>query len=197
MTSTQWGGLVALVAIAVTALSLIALHLLPTGLSPLRDPVSRYGITRFRAGYASAALSAGVAGIGSLVAVAALPGSLPTVVLLAVFAAARILIPFFPMDAPDAATTTTGRVHNLLAVLAFGGVIAAMFVAAGMLHDAGFATAGLVATIGGVVGVVGTVLMLVSRRSPSLAWGFGFGERLIYLAFIVWIAVLGVSALTS
>ncbi|WP_368499182.1 DUF998 domain-containing protein [Herbiconiux sp. A18JL235] len=197
MTSTQWGGLVALIAIAVATLALIALHLLPTGLSPLRDPVSRYGITRFKSGYATAAFGAGIAGIGSLIAVAALPGSLPTVVLLAVFAAARILIPFFPMDAPEASKTTTGRVHDLLAVLAFGGVIAAMFVAAGMLHDAGLTAAGLVATIGGVVGVVGTLLMLVSRRSPRLAWGFGFGERLIYLAFIVWIAVLGTSALTS
>ena len=46
-------GVISLVALAVVVGSLSALHLLPTGLSPVRNAVSQYGITGYRALYRS------------------------------------------------------------------------------------------------------------------------------------------------
>jgi len=195
MTLSLGGGLVAVIAVAVTLISLIALHIVPTGLSPFRDPVSQYGISAFRALYATAAISAGIAGIGVIVAVAGIPGSIATVILLAVFSAARIAIPFFPMDSPDGGATRTGRFHNVLAFLAFGSVTAAAFVAAGMLHDAGFPTTALLSTAFGVVMAVGAVVMLISRLRERLRAVFGAAERLIYVGFIGWFITIGVTAL--
>ena len=196
MMLTQWGGLVALVAIAVTTISLVVLHLVPSGLSPVRDPVSQYGITRFRGGYAVAAISAGVAGIGGILVLAPVGGSLATVILLALFAAARILIPFFPMDAPGMAASYPGRIHNVLAFTAFGAATAAGFVAGGLLHDAGAPTAATLSTVFAGVSAVGAVGLLVSRIGRRRAL-FGAAERVIYLGFIAWFVLIGVVGLTA
>ena len=51
-------GVTALLALAVTVASLGYLHFAPTGLSPVRNAVSQYGITPFRAGYRVATLAA-------------------------------------------------------------------------------------------------------------------------------------------
>jgi hypothetical protein len=197
MTVMEWGALIALIAIAITLVSLVVLHVLPTGLSPFRDPVSQYGITRFRGGYAAAAVSAGIAGVGAIIVVAPLPGSLATMLLLGIFAVARILIPFSPMDVPGSPKTTRGGLHNVLAFLAFGAVIAAMFVAGGLLHDAGYITAGILSTVFGVIGAVGAVLLLVSRLRHRLRGIFGAAERLIYVAFIGWFIAVGVAAVVG
>jgi hypothetical protein len=180
-----------------TLLSLVVVHVLPTGLNPLRDPVSQYGITRYRGWYRAAAISAAVAGVGGALLFAGFEGvvAIVTVVLLAVFAAARGLIGFFPMDAPDAMPTATGRVHNLLALAAFAPVTAGAFTGAGALHDAGYATASALSTVCAVVMVVGTIGMIVAA-APRLRGLFGFAERLIYAGFIAWFGILAVTAPT-
>ena len=55
-------GVIALAALAATVASLGYLHLAPTGLSPIRNAVSQYGITPFRAGYRAATIAFAVAG---------------------------------------------------------------------------------------------------------------------------------------
>ena len=55
-------GVVALSALATAVGALVWLHLVPTGLSPLRDPVSQYGISIYRAGYRVATISLGIVG---------------------------------------------------------------------------------------------------------------------------------------
>jgi hypothetical protein len=195
MTTTSWGGLLTLVAIAITTLSLVVLHVVPSGLKPLRDPVSQYGITRFKGWYAAAAISAGVAGIGAIVVFADVPGSIATVILLAVFAGARIVIPFVPMDAPDTGPTRRGRLHNVLAFLAFGAVTAAGFVAAGLLHDTGHAGASTLSTVFAAVMAVGAIGLLVTRLSHRMRGLFGAAERVIYLGFIAWFVLVGATAL--
>jgi hypothetical protein len=197
MTSTPWGALLTLVAIAITTLSLVVLHVVPSGLNPLRDPVSQYGITRFRGWYAAAAISASAAGIGAIVVFAGVPGSIATVILLAVFAAARIVIPFVPMDAPDTGATRRGRMHNVLAFLAFGAVTAAGFVAAGILHDAGHGGASTLSTVFAAVMAVGAIGLLVTRLSHRMRGLFGVAERLIYVGFIAWFVLVGVTALAT
>lgn len=182
---------------AVALLALIVVHALPTGLDPRRDPVSQYGITRFRAWYWTAAAGASLAGLGgALFFVAGRSAiALVTVVLLLVFAAARAMIGFFPMDAPGDPRTGTGRTHNLLATAAFAPVTAAAFTGAGALHDAGFADYSLWSTLCGALMAVGTVGLIIAARRPSLAI-FGLVERLIYVGFLVWFGLLGALALS-
>ena len=96
---------VALIAsgLSIGVVALVLLHLLPSGLSPLRNPVGQYGITRFKAGYRAQTLAYGLAGVGAAIGIAALPRpSQLVVVLCCVFAASRAGISWFPMDAPGA-----------------------------------------------------------------------------------------------
>ena len=67
-------GVIALLALAVTVASLGYLHFAPTGLSPVRNAVSQYGITPFRGGYRVATLAFGAAG-AALAAALGLAGS--------------------------------------------------------------------------------------------------------------------------
>ena len=81
--------------------ALVLLHVLPTGLSPLRNAVSQYGISEYRVVYRVQTLAYGVAGVGAAGGVATLPGPVGIVVALcATLAVARGLISWSPMDAP-------------------------------------------------------------------------------------------------
>ncbi|GAA2244642.1 DUF998 domain-containing protein [Herbiconiux moechotypicola] len=182
-----------IVGAAVVLGALVVLHLAPTGLNPLRDPVSQYGITRFKRGYATAAWGATLGGIGGGLLITTVHGS-PTVgaVLVWVFAVARFLIPFAPMDAPHQPRTSTGRLHNILAIVAFATVTAGAFLGAGDLHDAGFeaiATFSTVAAIVMAIGSAGSILGFFTAFSRLP----GVFERLIYLGFIAWFGVLGIA----
>lgn len=190
-------GIVLLLGTVVQLGSLVALHVLPTGLSPIADPVSQYALTRFRAGYTMSAFSAAVAGAAAALILGGLPGGTLAAELLWLFAAARAVIPAVPMDHPAAAPTRRGRLHNLLATVAFAAVTAASFVAIGAIGLAdgpggstATATAGIVMAIG-AVGVVLCRLVVPFRRV------FGVSERLIYLGFMAWFLVIAVLALAS
>jgi hypothetical protein len=190
-------GLVLLVGAGVTLVSLIVAHVLPTGVNPLRDPVSQYGITPYRGWYWSAAGGAALAGVGGVLFFAATAGVIATVtvILLVVFASARALIGFFPMDAHGTERTRTGRVHNLLATAAFAAVTAAAFTGAGVLHDAGFVDQSAWSTGCGIVMAAGTIGILAARVTRPRVL-FGLAERLIYAGFIVWFSILGFIAVS-
>jgi hypothetical protein len=181
---------------ALAVISLVVVHLLPTGLNPLRDPVSHYGITPFRGWYWSAAGGAAIAGLGGALSFTQTLStvSVVTVVLLLVFAVARAAIGFFPMDAPGAAPSGTGRTHNLLATAAFATVTAAAFTGAGALHDAGRSAESWQSTVCGMIMAVGTLGMLLTARSNRITL-FGLAERLIYLGFLTWFTILGATSL--
>jgi len=93
----------------------------PTGLSPVRNAVSQYGITPFRAGYRVATIAFAAAGIALAAGIGLALGSggRPVVVLLVIFAIARAAISWFPMDVPGSERTSTGQMHGLLAIGAF------------------------------------------------------------------------------
>lgn len=192
------GAWVTVVAMALSLAGLVAVHLLPTGLNPLRDPVSQYHLTRYRPVILVSTLLAGVAGLAAIPVVSALfgPGATISIVLLVLFAVARVLIPFLRMDAPGTPKTSVGRIHTVLAFVAFGSAIAVAFVAGGALHDAGFETQATWSTVFGSVGAVGAVGLLVGRlaKRPGL---FGFFERLIYVGFIAWFLLIGVTGLAA
>ncbi len=168
------------------------LHLVRTGLSPLRDPVSGYALTRYRAAYAVAAGAAAVAGLTSALLLAGISGTGAAVGALLVFAAARALIPLFPMDAPGAVRSGRGRVHSLLATVAFATVMASAFLAWYPLAAAGEQRLASVSLTAGVVMAVGSVIVIAGAAHPAPRRIFGLAERLIYLGFIGWFAAVAV-----
>ena len=89
-------------------------HLAPTGLSALRDAVSRYGISPFRGFYRVMTLGLAVAGAalaGGMAAALRGPERIQVVGLLAVFACARAAISRYPMDAPGDPRSPSGAVR--------------------------------------------------------------------------------------
>lgn len=150
---------------ALWVVCLVFLHVVPTGYNPVCDPVSAYSIGRFSLGYRAQVCLAAAAAV---LLAAALPGR-PTreIALLAIFAAARVAIAFFPIDR---------RVpHRVLAIVAFVSIAVCASSYAPRV-------AGRVAAAGLVGGVV-------------LRPYFGAFERLFYAAIIAWFVVVSVRLL--
>jgi hypothetical protein len=178
-----------LTGVAVGVVALIALHLLPTGLSPLRNAVSQYGISRYRGGYRVQTIGFGVAGAGAAAGLASFAAPDAVLVgLCALFAASRLAISWYPMDEPGRPLTSTGRAHGLLAICAFGGIDVAAEQLSKVLNrnhvEAGFATASAVAAI---LMLACFVAMTVNRRTAGGL--FGLCER-FYLCMTAWLVLV-------
>ncbi|HEV3329029.1 MAG TPA: DUF998 domain-containing protein [Acidimicrobiales bacterium] len=200
MTSTAvLAGAVSLAGTATAVGALGYLHLAPTGLSPLRNPVSQYGITRYRAGYRVLTISMGVAGTAIATALATLPSSFDeVVVLLAIFATCRYAISWFPMDAPGTPPTSTGRAHGLLAVVTFGSIaVAAIRLFKQLEVDPHLDTLASTSRILGWLMVTCFALLFFARLAPDLRRYFGASERALYVAILVWLVVLGIACATG
>lgn len=173
----------------------LALHALPTGLSPVRDAVSRYGIGRYRLGYRILTVGMGVAGIALAIGVTVVtPAGTPTagvVAWLPVFGAARAVISWFPMDAPGSERSWRGTVHGLVALVTFVAITAAAFqvrpVVRAISPGSWAVTATRVVAWELLAAVVAT---FVTLRSPELRRWFGIAERLIYLGAFALLATV-------
>jgi len=191
-------GWLALAALAVTAASLTYLHLAPTGLSPVRNAMSQYGITPYRAGYRVATISFGVAGAALAVGLHdALTSAGVVIVLLIVFAAARAVISWFPMDAPGAAPTSTGRTHGLLAIAAFASAtIAALRLSHVLARNTIWHGLEPVSTALGALMAACLIGLAFARSSPAVRARFGAVERGFYVSAIAWFAVFAIACAT-
>jgi hypothetical protein len=183
-------------AVALQAVLLVTLHVLPTKYDAVHDAISDYGVGDYR-GYFWAQL---VAGGSACIALALSLGSLHSfvprlaVVMLIANGAARFLMPAFPTDQSGSRfQTARGRVHMLLAIIAFGGVAAAATSLGGLpVHYVAWqGSKGLIDTLGWVVlvGAIGCALALVG---PRLRKVFGLIERLFTTSAIVWIGVISI-----
>jgi hypothetical protein len=173
--------------------ALVALHIAPTGLSALRNAVSQYGITSYRGGYRVQTIGYAIAGLGAAIGVFALPGpaAIPAGLCL-IFAAARALISWFPMDAPGARRTATGRRHGELAVAAFVGVgLAAWQLARLLRHDSLHPAIAATSTALAVVMALALIAMVLSTRSEHSGY-FGLIQRGFYLGMTAWLATVAV-----
>jgi hypothetical protein len=199
--TTEIAGAVSLVGLAGVLASLGFLHLAPTGLSPLRNAVSQYGITEYRLGYRIATISFGVAGIAlatGLHSALPAPGTSSVVTFLAVFAVGRLVISWFPMDAPGSPRTPTGRSHGLIAIATFASATIAAFRLGSVLRiESLWHSLAPVSTGLGVGMAACILLMFLSRSGPSGRRSFGAVERLFYLAAIAWFAVFSVACVTT
>jgi hypothetical membrane protein len=172
--------LLSLVPLAAGVAAIVRLHLVPTGLDPMRDAVSDYGTTQYHWLYRFQVVAFGLS--AALLAVALADNAFVRtsgVVWLAVYAASRIAIAGFMIDRDVQAPTTAGRIHVLLATLAFTAIaLAASTIGSdlgGTPHSLGWAV---------VAAAVGTA---VCRVVPQLQPSFGAVERLLYAATVVWI----------
>jgi Protein of unknown function (DUF998) len=194
-------GAVALAALAAVVASLTYLHLEPTGLSPVRNAVSQYGISRYKAGYRAATIAFAVAGLALATGLhreLSGHGAKLVVLLLVLFAAARAAISWFPMDAPGAERTSTGSMHGVLAIVAFGGVTAAAFRLGSVLsnsvhwHSLGPVSIGI-----GSAMIACLLGMMLARSVPWIRARFGAIERGFYAAAIAWFAVFAAACVCS
>jgi len=190
-------GIVTLVALATVVASLGHAHLKPTGLSPVRNAVSQYGISPTRSDYRVATLAFAAAGVGLTVALSQVVDHREAAIIafLCVFAVARALISWFPMDAPGAERTSTGALHGLLAIAAFGSATVAAFRLGTALSDQ-HTWHGLAAVSTALAWLMLAFLLgMVSRRVvPSIGRWFGAIERGFYVAAIAWFAVFAIAA---
>ena len=198
MILTLVAGILTLAALAVGVASLVYLHAVPSGLSPFSHPVSEYGITKYRNGYRTAAVSFGVSGIGAGVALAASLGQAAslTIFFLGVFAVSRLAIGWYPMDAMGTRATRTGVTHNLLAFATFGSATAAGFVVRIPLHDSpDWSSFETLSTTFAIVMLAGSLLTIATGAIPGTRRWFGALERVIYLGIIAWLALIGIASI--
>lgn len=189
-------GIIALLALAVTVASLVWLHLEPTKLSPVRDPVSEYGITSFRAGYHVATIAFAAAGLALAAGIGQALGGrgLAVIILLVVFAIARVAINWFPMDAPGVKWTHIGWMHFVLAFAAFASVLAAASVLGAVLsHPGRWHELAPVSTALGYAMTACLAMFGLAQTVPALRARFGAIERGFYLCAITWCAVFAVA----
>jgi hypothetical protein len=191
-------GIITLLALTVTVTSLMWLDLQPTGLSPVRNPVSQYGITPFRAGYRAAAIAFGAAGLASAAGISQAIGSrgLAAVTLLVIFAITRAAISWFPMDTPGTKVTRTGQMHFLLAfvasVPAAALVLGAVLSGQGRWHELAPVSAALGYAMAACLAMFGLAQTLPALRARS-----GAIERGFYLLAIAWSAVFAAACAAS
>lgn len=174
--------------------ALVVLHLSPTGLSPVRNAVSQYGITTYKSGYRVQTLGYALAGVGAAVAIGGLEGPGGLVVGLCVlFALARGAISWYPMDVPGARPTRTGRVHGVLAIGAFGAVgLAAQGLSTLLGHDHIHHGTEVTSRVLALLMLATFVAMAANRRARGNY--FGFVERLFYVCMTVWLVVVAAMA---
>lgn len=176
---------------ATAAIVGVVLHLLPTGRDPLVDPVSDYGIGRFHAYHRAMVVLLGV-GAGLLVAGLARQGGAESGALafIAAFAAARVAIAFFTTDPLGGPHTPEGRVHLVLAAVAFTAIAFGS-------SDVTSSLDGQPGWSGSIVGVmrfearivaVAAVATAACLLAPMLRERlFGAVERVLYVATLAWL----------
>lgn len=160
--------------------ALVWVHLRPTGYDPLRDAVSNYGVGPSSAFYRAQTAAMALAAIFTAAALAKAIDPAPTraIVLLLVFAAARLAIPWFPTDLDRTQRTRTGLIHAGLAGVAFASIAWAAANLTQHVDWPGCRAFGWAV----VVTAIATVLA-IRTRFPY----FGVVERLFYAATIAWL----------
>jgi hypothetical protein len=161
----------------------------------VRNAVSDYGVGRARISYWTQVSASAAAALLLAAALARAVDPAPTTVvsLLVVFALARFAITRFPTDLDRSRPTATGRVHILLAGIAF----ASIAVAAAKLPDA-VQNHGALGRHHGTLVALGWALVVtsiatgvaISRIGRPLEPWFGLIERIFYVAMLAWFAVV-------
>ena len=189
--ATEILGIAAAGCCVAAGLVLVRLHLLPTGRDPLVEAVSDYGVGAYDRHYRAMVILLGL-GAGLLVAGLARAGGATdgSLAFLAAFAAARVAIAWFMTDPPGGTTTTEGRIHVVLAAIAFTAIA--------------FGAGDITSSLDGEPGWSGTIIdvMRFEARVVAVAAAatavtflvpsarermFGAVERVLYVAALAWL----------
>jgi hypothetical protein len=177
-------------------LVLVRLHLLPTGHDPLRDAVSDYGVGPYHRYYRALVV---LLGAGAALLVAALARDTEAAGLglafLGAYAAARLAIAFSMTDLPGQPVTRSGRVHLVLAAIAF----TAIAFAASDITRAIDGSPGWTGDVSGALHVeakaivITAVLTLLGYLVPvARERVFGLVERMLHVASLAWLLTASV-----
>lgn len=178
-----------LICVAASGIILVWLHVMPTGLNPIRYAVSDYGWTPYGVGYRTMVV---LQGAGALLIAVALgqhtdAGSLGW---LYVYGVVRLLISRFMIDRePEGmrSLTRAGRIHMLLAGTAF----ASIAVAASRLEWTGMP--GWLDPLGRLVLVTALATGVALVVPPIRRAALGLVERAHYAAAITWLVAVAAS----
>src|SRR3954468_19394251 len=178
-------------------LVLVRLHTLPTGLDWRADAVSDYGTGGYHIYYRAMVALLGV-GAGLLLAALARDTEVGNVGLafLGAFAGSRIAIAFFMSDAPGQPATREGRVHLVLAAIAFTSIaFGAAHLTSDLVDLPGWSDSGVEDWLRfeSSAVVVTALATLVAFFVPVVRERFfGIVERCLYVATLAWLLTVAI-----
>src|SRR3954469_18328438 len=184
-------------AVGAAAVSLVWVDRLPTGRSAIRDAVSDHGADpRFRLFYRVLVVLLGLGAALLLVALASGTGvARGGLIWLGVYAVSRVAIAWFPTDLPGAPVTPVGRVHLVLAALAFTAIaFAAVDLTTSLGDEPGWEGLSGVLSVSRWAVVIAAVCTLLARAVVALRPWFGLVERLLYAASVEFLLLVAVKA---
>ena len=180
-------------------ISLVALHLLPTGYRPISDPVSNYAVSHYDFLYTSQTICSAVCGICliNLFLNSPVRVPIPAIAALGVYSASRLVIFAFPTDIKPP-RTARGTVHVILAILTFAGIAVAAGIATPVLvNDVTWSAVGTELRWSAYLIHGAVILFPVVFAFRPLKQISGLVERLIYLGTLSWFGFLLAGALVS
>jgi len=113
---TRLLAIISLITTTIFIIAILILHFLPTGVNPLISGISFYALTRFGYLFGLAVILIGISGIA--LSLALWPMTVSTagrigLLLLIAWGLTTILAGLFPLDAPGATPTLSGKIHNM------------------------------------------------------------------------------------
>jgi len=180
-------------------ISLVTLHLLPTGYRPIADPVSNYAVSHYGFLYTSQTICSAVCGICLINLLLNSPVRVPisAITALGVYSASRLVIFAFPTDIKPP-RTARGTVHVILAVLTFAGIAVAAGVATPhLINNVTWSSVGTELRWSTYLIDGAAILLAVVFAFRPLKQISGLVERLIYLGTLSWFGFLLGGALLS
>jgi hypothetical protein len=174
----------------------VALHLVPTGYSPVRHAVSDYAVgnsrSLFRTGLLLSSLAVLLLAIGLTWQPGAPPLATSNLVFLYLVPVMRVGMVLFPTDLEGESLTRTGRLHYLFAIAAFGFTYAAV---SGMTPD--LTRLSPWQSVHGLLDVLQWVclislVLLVVTLLPRWRTVFGLFERIFLVGTNLWLLTVGV-----
>ena len=191
-------GALILLFIAISVGCLVYLHLLPTGLNPLRNAVSEYGVGRFHFWYQAMCVNQAIAAFLTAAALATKVTPAPFAVdaALVVFGLARLVISQASVVVVHGKRTTTSRIHILMAVLIFGSAVAASTsLDRTIAGQAGWASVlSALHLFKHAIALFALLTFLAVTLTSGLRY-VGAVERLLYVSITGWFVTIGIHLL--
>ena len=172
------------IALSICLFALVMLHILPTGLPPLKSFVSTYALTQYGKLYGIQAFSSGITAVilTYIIVTQNILHSSWGLIGLASYALSRLIIPFFVTDS-QGNSTIHGKIHIVLAFISFYGI------AVGITHihfsDVPHDENMLISLFSTVTVVSALGLIFFNRLRPLKKFQ-GLIERGIYLGALGW-----------